>query len=169
MIRLGTCIALICALLASVQVCAQQPSSPPPDSTSPQQSQPQQPLPPAPPPLRVRPEKLVLPPYPPPVRAVKARHGMVVTPEPRAARIGLEVLQRGGNAVDAAVAVGFALAVTYPIAGNIGGGGFMVIHLAKGKRNIAIDYREVSPAATQRDTYLDDKGNADPNKSRESG
>src|SRR6266540_2932738 len=61
---------------------------------------------------------------------VVARHGMVVAQEARAARVGVEVLQNGGNAVDAAVATGFALAVTYPRAGNIGGGGYMVIHLA---------------------------------------
>ena len=64
----------------------------------------------------------------------------------RAALIGAEVLKRGGNAVDAAVAVGFAMAVTYPRAGNIGGGGFMLIHLARGKKDIAIDYRETAPA-----------------------
>ena len=73
---------------------------------------------------------------------------MVVAQESRAALIGAEVLKRGGNAVDAAVAVGFAMAVTYPRAGNIGGGGFMLIHLARGKKDIAIDYRETAPAAT---------------------
>src|SRR6185312_9376921 len=78
-------------------------------------------------------------------------------------------LKRGGNAVDAAVAVGFAMAVTYPRAGNIGGGGFMVIHLAKGHRDIAIDYRETAPAATTKDTYLNAAGQADPAKSRDQG
>ena len=67
----------------------------------------------------------------PPVQPVTAQHGMVVAQEARAALIGAEVLKRGGNAVDAAVAVGFAMAVTYPRAGNIGGGGFMLIHLAR--------------------------------------
>ena len=94
---------------------------------------------------------------------------MVVAQESRAARIGVEILDRGGNAVDAAVAVGFALAVTYPRAGNIGGGGFMVIHLAKDNRDIAIDYRETAPAAATRDMFLDAKGEPDPAKSRDSG
>src|SRR4051812_38882243 len=105
----------------------------------------------------------------PPVQAVTAQHGMVVAQEGRAALIGAEVLKRGGNAVDAAVAVGFAMAVTYPRAGNIGGGGFMLIHLAKGKRDIAIDYRETAPAATTKDTFLNAQGEADPAKSRELG
>jgi gamma-glutamyltranspeptidase/glutathione hydrolase len=98
---------------------------------------------------------------------VTARHGMVVAQEKRAAVIGVEILRQGGNAVDAAVAVGFALAVTYPRAGNIGGGGFMVIHLADG-RNAAIDYREVAPAAATPGMFLDANGAADPNKSRDS-
>jgi gamma-glutamyltranspeptidase/glutathione hydrolase len=109
----------------------------------------------------------------PPVQAVTAQHGMVVAQESRAARIGADILERGGNAVDAAVAVGFAMAVTYPRAGNLGGGGFMVIHLARGKRgpaqDLAIDYRETAPAATTRDTFLDAKGEADPAKSRDQG
>jgi gamma-glutamyltranspeptidase/glutathione hydrolase len=105
----------------------------------------------------------------PPVQPVTARNGMVVAQEGRAALIGAEVLKRGGNAVDAAVAVGFAMAVTYPRAGNLGGGGFMVIHLAKSRRDIAIDYRETAPAATTKDTFLDAQGQADPRKSREHG
>jgi gamma-glutamyltranspeptidase/glutathione hydrolase len=104
-----------------------------------------------------------------PAPAVLARHGMVVAQEARAARIGTDFLKRGGNAVDAAVAAGFVLAVTYPRAGNIGGGGFMVIHLAKGRRDIAIDYRETAPAAFTRDIFLDARGEADPKKSRETG
>jgi gamma-glutamyltranspeptidase/glutathione hydrolase len=94
---------------------------------------------------------------------------MVVAQESRAAQIGAEVLKRGGNAVDAAVAVAFTMAVTYPRAGNLGGGGFMVIHLARKNRNIAIDYRETAPAATTKDTFLNAQGQADPDKSREQG
>ena len=105
----------------------------------------------------------------PPAQAIVARNGMVVAQESRAARIGVEILDRGGNAVDAAVAVGFAMAVTYPRAGNIGGGGFMVIHLAKDSRDIAIDYRETAPAAATPTMFLDAKGEPDPAKSRDSG
>ncbi|MEA2980747.1 MAG: gamma-glutamyltranspeptidase / glutathione hydrolase, partial [Alphaproteobacteria bacterium] len=105
----------------------------------------------------------------PPVQSVAAQHGMVVAQEGRAALIGAEVLKRGGNAVDAAVAVGFAMAVTYPRAGNIGGGGFMLIHLARGRKDIAIDYRETAPAATTKDTFLNARGEADPAKSRDQG
>ncbi len=79
-----------------------------------------------------------------------------------AARIGADVLKRGGNAVDAAVATGFAIAVTYPREGNIGGGGFMVIHLAKGNRNIALDYRETAPLAATRDMFLGADGKPRP-------
>jgi gamma-glutamyltranspeptidase/glutathione hydrolase len=104
----------------------------------------------------------------PAVQPVTAPHGMVVAQEARAAKIGAQILQKGGNAVDAAVAVGFAMAVTYPKAGNLGGGGFMVIHRANGE-DAAIDYRETAPAATTRDVFLDAQGNADPHKSRESG
>jgi gamma-glutamyltranspeptidase/glutathione hydrolase len=103
-----------------------------------------------------------------PVAPVVARHGMVVAQEARAARIGAEVLAEGGNAVDAAVATGFALAVTYPRAGNIGGGGYMMIHLAERNVQTAIDYRETAPAAISRDSFLDFRGEADPRKSRDS-
>jgi gamma-glutamyltranspeptidase / glutathione hydrolase len=105
----------------------------------------------------------------PPVIAVTAQRGMVVAQEAIAARIGADILKAGGNAVDAAVATGFAMAVTYPRAGNIGGGGFMIIHLAKGNRNIAIDYRETAPAAITKESFLDALGNADPQKSIASG
>src|SRR5215813_3324456 len=97
---------------------------------------------------------------------VTAAHGMVVAQEQRAAAIGADVLARGGNAVDAAVAVGFALAVTLPRAGNLGGGGFMVLHRA-GKQPVTIDYRETAPAAVTRDVFLDAQGAADPAKSRD--
>jgi gamma-glutamyltranspeptidase/glutathione hydrolase len=96
-------------------------------------------------------------------------HGMVASQDERATRIGLEVLEKGGNAVDAAVAVGFALAVTLPRAGNIGGGGFMVVHVAESKVNAAIDYRETAPAATTPDVFLGPDGQADPARSRDSG
>jgi gamma-glutamyltranspeptidase / glutathione hydrolase len=103
----------------------------------------------------------------PAAQAVLARNGMVASQETRATHIGVEVLKNGGNAVDAAVAVGFAMAVTYPRAGNIGGGGFMVIHRAKGDP-IAIDYRETAPKAINRNSFLDASGNADPAKSLDS-
>jgi gamma-glutamyltranspeptidase/glutathione hydrolase len=99
---------------------------------------------------------------------VVARNGMVVAQEKRATHVGVEVLQAGGNAVDAAVATGFALAVTHPQAGNIGGGGFMLVHLAARNETIAIDYRETAPAAMTRDIFLDQNGDADPKKSRDS-
>jgi gamma-glutamyltranspeptidase/glutathione hydrolase len=84
---------------------------------------------------------------------------MVVAQEPIAADIGVEVLKHGGNAIDAAVAVGFALCATYPFAGNIGGGGFMLIRMADG-RTTFIDFREKAPAAASHDMYLDANGNA---------
>jgi gamma-glutamyltranspeptidase/glutathione hydrolase len=102
-------------------------------------------------------------------RPVIAEHGMVVSQEAVASRVGLDILRRGGNAVDAAVAVGFALAVTLPRAGNIGGGGFMLIHRADRRETIAIDYREAAPALTTKDVFLDPNGEADPFKSRYSG
>jgi gamma-glutamyltranspeptidase/glutathione hydrolase len=99
------------------------------------------------------------------IHAVRTQHDMVVAQEKIAADIGADALKRGGNAVDAAVAVGFTMAVTYPRAGNIGGGGFMVIHLAKDNQDIAIDYRETAPAATTRDIFLGPDGKPDQNKS----
>lgn len=89
---------------------------------------------------------------------VRGRKGMVVSADEFASRVGIEILKKGGNAVDAAVAVGFTLAVTFPQAGNIGGGGFMVIRMADG-RTTTIDYREKAPAAAHRDMYLDEAGN----------
>src|SRR6516225_2669333 len=109
-----------------------------------------------------------VPPNPDSVHAVAAEHGVVVAQEKIAARIGAEILRQGGNAVDAAVATGFAMAVTYPRAGNIGGGGFMVIHLADRNENVAIDYREMAPAKATRDMFLGADGKPDPAKSRHS-
>jgi gamma-glutamyltranspeptidase / glutathione hydrolase len=100
-------------------------------------------------------------------QGVVAHGGMVVAQEARAAQIGVDILKKGGNAIDAAVAVGFALAVSYPRAGNIGGGGFMVVHLAGGN-DTSIDYRETAPAGIGANSFLDDSGNADPAKSRDS-
>jgi gamma-glutamyltranspeptidase/glutathione hydrolase len=100
--------------------------------------------------------------------AVAAEHGMVVAQEKVAARIGADVLKRGGNAVDAAVATGFAMAVTYPRAGNIGGGGFMVIHSAQRGEDVTIDYRETAPAATTPTIFLGADGKPDIAKSRDS-
>ena len=102
-------------------------------------------------------------------RPVVAIHGMVVSQEAAASRVGVDVLRRGGNAIDAAVAVGFALAVTLPRAGNLAGGGFMLIHRADLDKTVAIDYRETAPAATTKDVFLDANGEADPFKSRFSG
>ena len=96
--------------------------------------------------------------FPTGTTATFAEHAMIASNSQLASDAGLEILKRGGNAVDAAVAVGFALAVTNPSAGNIGGGGFMLIHLADG-RTAAIDYREMAPMASTHDMYLDASGN----------
>ncbi len=95
---------------------------------------------------------------------VAARHGMVVTNSRYATKAGVQMLKAGGNAVDAAVAVGFALEVTYPFAGNIGGGGFMMIRMADG-RSVMIDYREEAPGHATRNMYLDKQGNVIPGAS----
>jgi gamma-glutamyltranspeptidase/glutathione hydrolase len=97
---------------------------------------------------------------------VYAEHGMVSSQEATATRIGVDVLKKGGNAVDAAVAVGFALAVTLPRAGNIGGGGFMMVHLAESGKTVAIDYREMAPAGASGDMYLDAEGKVDKQRAR---
>jgi gamma-glutamyltranspeptidase / glutathione hydrolase len=102
------------------------------------------------------------------VRAIAAEHGLVVAQERLAAQVGADILRQGGNAVDAAVATGFALAVTYPRAGNIGGGGFMVIHSAGRNEDAAIDYRETAPGAITRDIFLGADGKPDSDKSRNS-
>ncbi|EQA95247.1 gamma-glutamyltransferase [Glaesserella parasuis] len=96
---------------------------------------------------------------------VYAKHGMVASEQELATQIGVDILKQGGNAVDAAVAVGFALAVVLPNAGNIGGGGFMVLHDAKSGENFTVDFREMAPIKATRDMYLDDKGNVVDGKS----
>ena len=99
--------------------------------------------------------------------AARARHAMVVGSEPLALTEGLKVLREGGNAVDAAITIAFALAVTHPRAGNIGGGGFMLVRAPDGSTN-CIDYRETAPAAATRDMFLDPNGNTDEVASRQS-
>ena len=98
--------------------------------------------------------------------SVAAVRGMVVAQEKIASQVGADILAMGGNAVDAAVATGFALAVTYPQAGNIGGGGFMLIHLAKTNKTIALDYREMAPALAHRDLFLNKSGDVNNQKAR---
>jgi gamma-glutamyltranspeptidase/glutathione hydrolase len=100
---------------------------------------------------------------------IYAKHGMVSSQEAIASQIGVDILKQGGNAVDAAVAVAYALAVTLPRAGNIGGGGFMLVHLAEQNKTIAIDYRETAPAKAHKDIFLDEQGNAVDKLSREHG
>ena len=99
-------------------------------------------------------------------KKVTAGNGAVVSAHPLASQAGLEILKKGGNAVDAAIATQLALAVVYPNAGNLGGGGFMVAKLSDGKE-ISIDYREMAPAKAHRDMYIDSAGNARTDKSQE--
>src|SRR4029453_18106894 len=96
---------------------------------------------------------------------VVSEHDMVVTEQALASQVGAEVLERGGNAIDAAVAVGYALAVVHPCCGNLGGGGFIPVHLAKENGEPFLDFRERAPLGATRDMFLDDKGNPDPKKS----
>ncbi|EFN7617506.1 gamma-glutamyltransferase [Escherichia coli] len=95
---------------------------------------------------------------------VRAKQGMVASVDVTATQVGVDILKEGGNAVDAAVAVGYALAVTHPQAGNLGGGGFMLIR-SKNGNTTAIDFREMAPAKATRDMFLDDQGNTDSKKS----
>lgn len=96
---------------------------------------------------------------------VKAQHGMVASEHELASQVGLQILQQGGNAIDAAVAVGFALAVVLPNAGNIGGGGFMIYHDTPSQTTTSLDFREVAPSGAHRDLYLDAQGNVIDGKS----
>ena len=97
---------------------------------------------------------------------VISKTGMVVSQRQSASQVGAEILRKGGNAVDAAVATGLALAVVLPRAGNLGGGGFMVVYLKDADKTITIDYRERAPASAHRDLFLDEKGNYDKNKAQ---
>src|SRR6202163_3028549 len=97
-----------------------------------------------------------------PKQAVRGAHAMVATDEQRGSEAGVEILKRGGNAVDAAVAVAFALAVVEPASGNIGGGGFMLVRLADGRATF-LDYREVAPGKATRDMYIGADGKLIPN------
>jgi gamma-glutamyltranspeptidase/glutathione hydrolase len=97
-------------------------------------------------------------------KRVVAEKGAVVSAHPLASKVGVSILRQGGNAIDAAIATQFALAVVYPNAGNLGGGGFLVAQLAGGQ-SVALDYREMAPSAAHRDMYLDAAGNVVPGKS----
>ena len=98
-------------------------------------------------------------------KKITVQKGAVVTAHPLASKVGVMILKKGGNAFDAAIATQLALAVVYPGAGNIGGGGFLVGHTSKGQ-SVALDYREKAPSAASRDMYLDKNGNAQLNLSQ---
>ncbi|MCQ2762724.1 gamma-glutamyltransferase, partial [Helicobacter pylori] len=100
----------------------------------------------------------------PPIKNTKV--GLALSSHPLASEIGQKVLEEGGNAIDAAVAMGFALAVVHPAAGNIGGGGFAVIHLANGE-NVALDFREKAPLKATKNMFLDKQGNVVPKLSED--
>lgn len=118
-------------------------------------------------PLRLAAEGLATPPLPDAVHHPNAgRLGLVAAEEKIAAKIGADILAEGGNAVDAAVATAFALAVTYPRAGNIGGGGFMLVHMRESGETVAIDYRETAPAAATTDMFVSENGEVDNNAIR---
>lgn len=102
-------------------------------------------------------------------KPVIAKNGMVTSQDAIATRIGVEILEKGGNAVDAAVAVGFVLAVTHPRAGNLGGGGFFVIWLAEKKQAVALDFREIAPVAISAKSFLDENGKPDTAKAQRTG
>src|SRR6266851_10368941 len=102
-----------------------------------------------------------------PLRPTHAPHAMVASVHELASRAGVETLQSGGNAVDAAVATGFALAVVHPQAGNLGGGGFLLLRNATGETHF-IDFREKAPAAATENMYLDAQGNVIPDSSKDS-
>lgn len=97
---------------------------------------------------------------------IQADKGMVVTSEPLATQAGITVLKQGGNAIDAAVTIGLVMAVTYPGAGNLGGGGFMLIHQGKTGKTVAVDYREQAPGQARRDMFIGPNGKVDPKLSR---
>ena len=97
---------------------------------------------------------------------VIGNNGIVSSQESRASEIGLQVLKDGGNAIDAAIAVAYALSVTLPKAGNLGGGGFMLVHSAKDNETYAFDFREMAPAAASRDMYIDMEGNVNTKRAR---
>ena len=100
-----------------------------------------------------------------PEKTAVGKNGMVITSQGEASRVGLEILRKGGNAIDAAVAVGYALAVTEPCCGNLGGGGFMLIRLANGE-SVFINFRETAPLAATANMYLDRNGEIIPGRSR---